>query len=115
MKWIIVGVGLVAAGLGSWALWLRGDLRQARADLTAAQIARDAFEDDLGKLSNHVAAANAAAAQLAKIEGELLAEREARQAAERRLFDAFDTDPGLSGPGVPAGVLDDIRAHWGEH
>lgn len=113
---LVAGVALLAAafGAGVWTrdAFCRAKVAQMQAD--AAEATTAALLEERVRTAHAIAEANDKARQLADAEVALLNARDARAAAERRLFDALEADPGLDAPGLPGGVLDQIRRHWAQ-
>ncbi|WP_078548520.1 hypothetical protein [Thioclava sp. F36-6] len=113
---IVAALGLLAAafGAGVWVrdAFCRAKVAQMQADTAEATTA--ALRAERVRIAHAIAEANDKARQLAEAESALLTARDARAAAERRLFDALEDDPGLDAPGLPGGVLDQIRGHWAQ-
>ncbi|MEO1950874.1 hypothetical protein [Thioclava sp.] len=113
---VVAGVALLAAAFGAGVTvrgaFCRAKVSQMQADAAGATSA--ALRVERARTANSIAEANDKARKLAEAEAALLTARDARAAAERRLFDALDSDHGLDAPGLPGGVLDQIRGHWAQ-
>lgn len=114
-RWV-AGVVLLASAFGA-GIWVRDAFCRAK----VAQMKADSAEATTAALlaervrtASAITEANDKARHLADAEAALLTARDARAAAERRLFDALDADPGLDAPGLPSGVLDQILGHWAQ-
>lgn len=89
---------------------LRADWAAERAETAAAT--SQALARAVAAQNDAISRAAAAQRALEHAAAEVLAARAARDAAQRSLFDAFDRDPDMSGPGIPDRVRAEIRAHW---
>ncbi|WP_349295773.1 hypothetical protein ABEB22_15110 (plasmid) [Thioclava sp. 'Guangxiensis'] len=100
------GAGWSAQG---WRLGAQLSAKQAasNAEKAAALLA------ERQRTAQAIQKANAANAALAEAERALTIAQGERDIARRRLIDEFETDPDLSGSGIPAGRLQSIRDHWG--
>ncbi|WP_406736662.1 hypothetical protein [Thioclava sp. GXIMD4215] len=96
--WSVQGWRLGAQLAAKQAAW---DAEKSAALLAGRQRTAEAIEKT-----------NAANAALAEAERALTIAQGERDTARRRLIDEFETDPDLSGPGIPAGRLQSIREHW---
>lgn len=108
----VLGLLVAAFGAGVWGRDAFCRAKVARMQADAAEATTAALRAERARTANAIIRANDKARQLAEAEAALLNARDARAAAERRLFDALEADPDLAGPGIPDRVLKQITDHW---
>ncbi|MFD2175680.1 hypothetical protein [Rhodobacter lacus] len=116
-RWL-VGAGLVvciaALGWGGWSAW-RAEKLRAECAVSVAEAAKQeasSLAAALAQRDTAEAARDAAQKALEAMALDLEQARATRTKAEKELFDAFDRDADLAGPGIPERVRAEIRAHW---